>query len=200
MERSFAVDAWEWRDDMRSVEGCIIPYGKVTTVTEPDANGALHTFREKFLPHSIMTQSEYAKRKGAVAGVWFLLEHNETNFDHKIGYVREFREADDGAYAVMRLYDDARISKVRSMLSESHTGLSVSFRDTASPKVLDGVVCRTQVYVDHVAATPVPAYDDARIMAIRESGAAVEDSDGYRHFPHLDELQEWLANMRKAPA
>lgn len=197
MQRSFAVDEWEWRDDMRSVEGCIIPYNRVTSVTEPDNSGALHTYREQFLPRSIMTQSEYARRKGAVAGVWFLLEHNESNFDHKIGYVRELRDGADGAYAVMRLYDDARIEKVRSMLSESHTGLSVSFRDTAAPKVLDGIVSRTQVYIDHVAATPVPCYDDARIMAIRDGEPT--NAESYAHYPHLEELRAWLADIRKVP-
>lgn len=198
MKRSFSVADWQWRDDGRSVEGCIVPYGKVINVTEPDETGTIHSYREKFLPHSLMTQTRYAERKGGAPDVSFLLEHNEHSFDAKIGYVKSLREDDDAAYAVMRLYDGAHLPKVRSMLEESHTGLSVSFRDTAAPKVDNGIICRTQVHIWHVAATPAPAYDEARILAIR-NGTLVEESDEYAHFPKLDEVRAWLDEMRKVP-
>lgn len=190
-ERSYTLDEWQWRDDGRTVEALIVPYLQPTEVTEPDGNGGYVTYREQFLRHSLMAQSTYYKRKGSAAEVTLLMEHNERDFAARIGFAKSLDDAEDGAYGTFRLYDGNDYPKVRSMLDESHTGLSVSFRDTAEPRIRDGITSRTQVFINHVAATPVPCYDTARILAIRETPDHVRDAQ-VSLTPKLDEIREWL--------
>jgi HK97 family phage prohead protease len=121
-----------------------------------------------------------------------LIDHRD-NFDSMIGQAVELDDRDDGAYATFRLYDDDRMTKIRSVLSESHTGLSVMFRDTRPPKIVDGIVSRVQVHIAHVAATATPAYANAGIESIR-STEPIED------MPRLQSVREWLESERAKSA
>jgi len=185
---------FELRDDGRTLTGRIVPYGEIANVVEVDAEtNEMVRYQETFLPHSLAAMAQgFSARGGKFANGQFiplLIDHND-NFDNMVGHATELRDEDDGAYASFRLYDDVRIQKIRSVLTESHTGLSISFRDVRTPKIVNDVVQRVQVFVSHVAATPSPAYQSAGILALR-SNAECEPVT-----PLLNNVKEWLASQR----
>lgn len=180
------------RSDGRTVDGRIVPYGEVVDVLERTAEGIV-SYREQFLPRSCLAMAQSVHKRGNAAFISFLMEHEEHDFDSKIGYATDLRDSDDGAYATFKLYDGNDLDKVRSMLRESHNGLSVSFADVKPPRMLDDVISRVQVHIDHVAATPTPIYAGAAITGMRaDEGYAVET-------PHLNEITAWLNEIRKVP-
>ncbi len=194
MERSFSAGALHLRDDGRTVEGRIVPYNEPADIAEIGKDGSIVRYREQFLPRSCMAMAQAIAKRGNAAFMALLLEHEEHDLDAKIGYATELRDERDGAYATFRLYESRDMDKVQSMLRESHTGLSVHFGDTRPPKLVDDVVSRVQVHIDHVAATPTPCYAGAGITAMRSEIVPVEVGT-----PHLDEIQAWLTEIRKVP-
>jgi phage head maturation protease len=179
------------RDDGRTLHGRIVPYGEVANIAEfDDEKQEIVRYQEQFLPHSLagMVQGFIARggssSKRSQCFVPLLIDHKD-NFDSMIGQATELTDEDDGAYATFRLYEDDRMTKIRSVLTESHTGLSVMFRDTRPPKLVDGIISRVQVHIAHVAATATPAYSLAGIDSIR-SGDPVPDT------PQLQAVRDWL--------
>lgn len=189
---------FELRDDGRTLSGRIVPYGEVASIVERDeSTNDVVRYREQFLPHSFAAMAQGFKARGGDHSqrsnmfVPLLIDHSD-RFDDMIGHAVELNDEDDGAYATFRLYDADNITKVRSILTESHTGLSVSFRELRPPKLIDGVVSRVQVGINHVAATPRPAYANARIESMRnDGGETVIDT------PRLNDVREWLQSQRK---
>lgn len=180
------------RDDGRTLHGRIVPYGEVADIVEfDDTKNEMVRYREQFLPHSLagMVQGFIARggdaSKRSNCFVPLLIDHRD-NFDSMIGQAVELTDADDGAYATFRLYDDDRMTKIRSVLTESHTGLSVMFRDTRAPKLIDGIVSRVQVHIAHVAATATPAYALAGIDSIRSNELPIVET------PQLQRVRDWL--------
>ncbi len=178
------------RDDGRTLHGRIVPYGEVADIAEYDeTKNEIVRYREQFLPRSMAAMVQGFIARGGVSKrsnlfVPLLIDHKD-NFDSMIGQATEMTDADDGAYATFRLYDDDRMTKIRSVLTESHTGLSVMFRDTRPPRVIDGIVSRVQVHIAHVAATATPAYVSAGIDSIR-SNEPIPDT------PQLQSVRDWL--------
>ena len=195
MKTSFIRSAdFELRDDGRTLTGRIVPYNEIANVVEVDSETNEYVrYQETFLPHSLAAMAQgFSARGGKFANGQFiplLIDHND-NFDNMVGHATELRDEDDGAYASFRLYDDARITKIRSVLTESHTGLSISFRDVRTPRIVNDIVQRVQVFVSHVAATPSPAYQNAGILALRSNDECEPVT------PLLNGVKEWLASQR----
>lgn len=156
----------------------------------------LRKFREQFLPRSCLLMAQAMRARGNAAFISFLMDHEEHDFDAKIGYAASLEDREDGAHAVFRLYQSRDIEKVTSMLNESHRGLSINFADRKPPRIVDGIVSRVQVHIDHVAATPTPAYATAGITGMRtiDEIATVEAPT-----PNLDTVRQWLEELRKVP-
>lgn len=188
--RYVGSDSLSLRDDGRTVEGLIVPYGQVTEITESDpTTGETVRYRESFQQGSLARQAQGIQRRGNGTYIRFLLDHDES-FDTWIGALNMLDSREDGAWASFRLYESDDLKKVQSMLRESHTGLSVGFQDYRPPKVLDGVVTRVQVTLRHVAATPVPAYEGALITAMREA-------DPQHETPELEAVKAYLASLKQ---
>lgn len=196
MKRAFTVDDWHVRsdDDGRTVEGKIVPYNEPTRVTERDrVTGEFKTYNEQFLPRSCLAMAQSVHTRGNAGFISFLMDHEEHDFNAKIGYAATLEDRDDGAYATFRLYRSRDLDKIVSMLEESHKGLSVNFADRKPPKVIDDIVSRVQVHIDHVAATPTPCYANAGIMSMRE----IQEFEALT--PNLDAVKAWLEDIRKVP-
>lgn len=194
-KRHFGPDVMHMRDDGRTIEGRIVPYGEVAEVVDihPVAN-RLMRYREQFLERSFTRTIQYAQRRGNAGFIALNFDHDEANFYARIGYATELDEKDDGVYATFRLYEGKDLEKVQSMLRESHSGLSVKFADIKEPKLIDDVVSHVQVALEHVAATPLPTYEGASILAMRsEDQLAVQLTTDT---PNLNEVKAWLAEMR----
>jgi HK97 family phage prohead protease len=190
---------FELRDDGRTLTGCIVPYGVIADIAEMGDDNQIVRYREQFLPHSLAAMAQgFNSRGGKVSResrcfVPLLLDHRD-NFDSMIGHAVELTDQDDGAFASFRLYDDANITKIRSVLTESHTGLSIAFRDVKQPRMIDDVVSRVQVHVGHVAATPIPAYVGAGIESLRNAAGPVSET------PLVNDIRQWLQSERQARA
>jgi len=187
--RAFTPDEpLHMRSDGRSLFGMIVPYMRPAKVVERNQAGDIETYLEQFARGSLTALIQQAGRRGNAGFISLNLEHDE-GLDSRIGYAAELSQTDDGGFAEFRLYEGAQLDKVRSMLAESHRGLSVNFTDL-TPPTLDGeVVTRVQTYIDHVAATPVPTYAGAEVLAMRSDGTLALET------PALDELAEWLATQ-----
>jgi phage head maturation protease len=176
---------WHVRSDENVVEGRIVPFGEPAFVYE---EGEL--YREGFDAGSLTRMEQVIKQRGNATWVGFNLEHDES-FVNKIGYMRSLEQRDDGAWAEFKLYPSTELAKVRAMLEESHTGLSVKFDDITPPREGDdGVRWRTQVHVSHVAATPMPVYEGATITKVRDTGGQTVLAT-----PALDQWSEWIEKL-----
>lgn len=183
-------------DDGRNVIGRMVPFGEVRHIREMIA-GDLDEYDEEFLPGCTARMRQVAlSRGGSPAWIRFTVDH-EQGFDHRIGYCSAMTEDGDGVNTTFRLYDDpVRLDKVRSMLAESHTGLSIEFDDTAAPRIDGDLRQRRQINVSAVTATPVAVYSNARVLAIR----AEDDPLAAAGTPNLDRVRQMIAAMSaKAP-
>lgn len=181
-------------DDGRTLEGMIVPYEQVATILEPDVKShKLIKYQEQFLRGSLAAMAQGFKARGLL-DLPLLMDHVET-LDHRIGYATGLQDRDDGAWASFRIYEDSNLVKIQSMLRESHTGLSISFKDTRQPKLINGVVSRVQVFVGHVAATPTPTYVGAGITAMRSQEDLQEAPR-----PTLEAVRAWLDQERSTGA
>lgn len=174
---------WHFRSERNQVEGRIVPFDEPTVVVEDG-----EVYREVFDHGSLTYMEQYAHNRGNAAWIGLNLEHDES-LPARIGYARTLVQRDDGGYATFQLYDGPDLGKVRQMLKESHTGLSVYFRDRVPPVEIDGIRHRVQVNVAHVAATPLPTYAGAQITAVRHTVDVLDVT------PALDEWDAWLASQ-----
>jgi len=191
MIRSFALpltlDA-----DGRTVFGRIFPFGSIAHIRERNAiTGDIDEYDEEFLPGCTERMRQVAmSRGGAPAWIKFTLDH-EVGFDHRVGYCTTMAEAEGGVDCSFKLYADARLDKVRSMLGESHTGLSIEFDDLAPPIIEGTLQRRRQINIGAVTATPIPVYAEARVLALRSD----EDPVTNAGTPKLDAVRAMLAAM-----
>lgn len=174
---------WHVRADENVVEGRIVPFNEPAIVVEEGER-----YREGFLPGSLTRMEQAVKQRGNASWIAFNLEH-DTSLAARIGYARSIVQRDDGAWAEFQLYPGVDLPKVRAMLEGSHTGLSVFFRDVSPPKEADGIRWRTQVHIDHVAATPMPVYSGATITKVRETDALNLAT------PALDEWTQYVESL-----
>jgi phage head maturation protease len=167
--RSITPAELELRDDGRTVEGLIVPYDEPAPVVDiHPQTGKRQPFTEVFTRGAIARQLQMIddKLRGRPNYIRLNLDHGE-DLPRQIGYARSLTEASDGAHATFGLYDRPDLDLIRSMLKESHDGLSVEFVDHGSS--VDGdYVYRRSVEVRAVAATPMPTYRKAKVLAVRE--------------------------------
>lgn len=185
--RSLDAGGLSFRDDGRTVEGCIVPFGQVADVAEVDPkSGELVRYRERFLPGCTERVRQDAAKRGGPTWVRLNLDH-DGRMDARIGFATALDERAEGVHATFRLYASDNLAKVRSMLEESHRGLSVEFGDIVPPVVEGGVTSRRQIWIGGVACTPVPCYAGAGITALRQQVDA-----GAGGTPKLDAVRAWL--------
>jgi HK97 family phage prohead protease len=173
-----------------------VPYGEIAEVVERDPEtGELSRYQEQFLKGSCARMAQGVHRRGNAAFIKLVLDHDDQSFDAWVGHAVDLRSEEDGAYASFRLYDGNDLPKVRSMLQESHTGLSINFGDIRPPKLIDGVISRVQVAIDHVAATPIPTYSGAGITSMRSA-----DGTDMVGTPNLASVRAFLAELKGTSA
>jgi len=185
--------SWQMRSDGRSVRGRIVPFMEPTTIVDKGER-----FREQFLPGCITALIQVAQRRGNPGFIALNLDHDES-IDARIGVAANLEQLDDGGWADFRLYESRDLDKVRSMLTESHTGLSVMFDDVAAPRLLNGIRSRVQILIRHVAATPWAAYDGARISQMRSESTEPLTLDEIVERPALAEWQSYLDTLTPTP-
>ncbi len=190
MRRAFTSDL-EVSDDGRTVTGRMFPFNKVAHIRELDDAGQLDEYDEAFLPGCTVRMQQIAHRRGGQpAWIKFTVDHLD-NFDARLGYCTVLEEKRDGAWGTFRLYDTPQLTKIRSMLDESHKGLSIEFIDAAPPLIEGSLRQRRQINMSAVTATPIPVYAEAGIVSVRGV-----DAPDFNATPNLSELDRILAELR----
>lgn len=185
--RSLSTE-WTLSEDGRNVRGRIFPFGEVAHIREVN-NGEVDIYDEEFLPGCTHRMRQVAMaRGGAPSWIRFTVDH-EQSFDARLGFCTGLEEADDGAFGGFRLYDGPQLPKIRSMLAESHQGLSIEFDDVVDPIVSGSLRQRRQINIGAVTATPIPIYEGARVLAVRANDDALEAAGT----PNLDQVRAMLA-------
>lgn len=161
--RAYDVSELVLDDDGRTVEGRMVPYNVVQHIR--DVHGE---YDEVITPVGMAPMFQgFRANPRAVRSVEFQLTHSE-NLERLIGCGEEMRDEPEGPYVRFRLYERDDINFVRSVLRESHDGLSIDYGCRVRRTRPDGVIEPLGIHVFAVAATPTPTYATARIMAMRE--------------------------------
>jgi HK97 family phage prohead protease len=152
--RAYATDL-EIRSDGRTVEGVAVPYGQEASI----GRGVVEVFT-----------------RGAFGGtdparVPFTARHPESGDVLPIGPTVELRDDAAGLVGAWRVSKTSFGDDVLELIRDrALTGLSVGFKEVAGGNVWNlerTRVERRAALLHHVAAVPFPAYEDARVLAVR---------------------------------
>ncbi len=147
----------------RTVDLRIVPYDEVALAT--DGHGGVPkgvAYREKFARGAFSHQANAANRVLA-------------NFEHElgiagvVGHGTQLREAPDAFYGSFKLHETPDGDKALMLVREGVLdGVSLEFAPLKSVRSKDGVVVRAKAHLDSIALTRNPAYESARVLALRE--------------------------------
>lgn len=162
--------------DGRTILGLCAPYDVVATV----ADGGI-PYQEIIRPGAFRRSTRAPNR------VLLNYEHR-TDLGNVIGPATDLVERDDGLHGTFRVLPGALGDLALEMIrSGAVTGLSVSAAlHPQGSRIVDGVVERRLLLLDHVAITSSPAYDGAEVLALRSGprqdaiAAALAKSDALR--------------------
>jgi HK97 family phage prohead protease len=171
------ITALEVASDRRSVEALLVPWMTPTDVADV-IDGRVVGYREQFARGSF-TRAEKAPHR-----VMLCWGHSD-DFQNALGRGESFRDTDSGEVGVFRLnVHDA--DRAAALLGD---GMGVSARfESLRPRVgvlerPGALVTREQVHLVHVAAVSNPAYEDARVLAVRQAAEEqVEKARAEREF------------------
>jgi HK97 family phage prohead protease len=146
--------------DENTLEGICVPYG-VTTTKAGHANG------ERFLPGAFADLD--ARNKIRLTD-----SHLEGEFRRPVGVGIEFRDTPTGLLGRFRFYATPEGRGAReNVIEETYGGLSVGFLPVQEQTGSDGAREIVRARLFHVSLVDEPAYDDAKVLAVRS--AASED-------------------------
>jgi HK97 family phage prohead protease len=158
--------------DGRTLVGRVVPYGETATVADLPAG---RRYRESFSAGSFKRNTRAPNR------VLLDFEHG-TTFGDKIGHATELVERDDGLHGVFRTAQAGNGPLALELVEAGVlTGFSVSAEVFRSTRRSDGVVMRTSCNLLAVALCREPAYDSARVEAIRVAPGVLDEADYAEH-------------------
>lgn len=106
---------------------------------------------------------------GASAKIRLTDSHDETG-RRPIGVATEFRDEAAGLFGRFRFYNTPEGRGGReNLLEETYGGLSVGFLPIAERRAEDGAREILKARLFHVSLVDEPAYDDARVLAVRSA-------------------------------
>src|SRR4029077_11555259 len=127
--------------------------------------------------------------------VWLNVEH-EQGFRGAVGHSLRFDDGEDGLRGSFGVDPGSDGDKaLRLVTSGFLSGLSLEFRAIASRRV-DGVVQRVRAQLDRVSLCRYPAYDDARVLAVREEPDELEEEAA---LPAVEVVRSDAVDERLAP-
>jgi HK97 family phage prohead protease len=146
--------------DENTLEGVCVPYA-VTTMKAGHPNG------ERFLPGAFADVDARAK-------IRLTDSHLEGEHRRPVGVGVEFRDTPGGLLGRFRFYATPEGRGAReNVLEETYGGLSVGFVPLQVRRGEDGAREVVKARLFHVSLVDEPAYDDAKVLAVRS--AASED-------------------------
>jgi HK97 family phage prohead protease len=152
-------DAMLEAKDGRIVEGCCVPYGEASRVTDD----GVETYYEVFEPGAFRKQLRAASR------LELRYEHRD-ELAHSIGVCRDLHEEAAGLFGTFAIHQgafgDQALELVRSGILP---GFSVGFSDrfTHWKRTAEGTVVRSNCELHEVSLVRIPAYAGALVTATR---------------------------------
>lgn len=168
--RSFAAELSA--GDGRTVDVRIVPYGE--QITHNDGHGGVPKgvpYKEEFVSGVFAHQVNAANRVLA-------------NFEHHpglggvVGHGLSLREASDGFYGSFRIHETPDGDKALTLIREKVLeGVSVEAKPVRSERTAAGVVRRVKAHMFAIAFTRFGAYENARVLALREEADLIVDEE-----------------------
>lgn len=180
--------------DGRTVDVRIVPFGE--TARAIDGLGGVAKgipYEEEWMPNVFERQTKAANR------ILLNVEH-ERGISGIVGHGIALRQEADGYHGSFRLHETPDGEKALHLVKEGvYTGVSLEAFPQRSIRAASGVIQRVKGILDAVALCRVPAFDGARVLAVREEQAIVLDSDLYPSSPDPEVLARCRALGLKMP-
>lgn len=157
---------------------------QMTDFEARDAGNGTHELTGLCVPYDVPTTKVGARpevfRPGAFAGAVDavgkvrLTDHNHSRDKRPVGVATHLEERAGGLYGRFRFYDTPEgEAAYRNVREETYGGLSIGFvavrtRDTAVGREV------LEARLHHVSLVDEPAYDDAKVLALRHAPIADE--------------------------
>ena len=138
--------------------------------------------------------------RGAFDGIERRANRIRVNRDHQlertVGRATSFHPArDEGLVAQVKIANTDLGNDTLELASDGCLDASAGFLPMQGGMRWDGpnAYTVTKAWLGHIALTPQPAYEDAKVLAVRTAAAAPASQT-----PNLDQYREWLAAERLA--
>lgn len=155
--------------DGRTADVRIVPYGE--RIVHNDGRGGVPKgvpYTEEWVPGAFANQ---VKATGREREVQLKFGHRDGLAD-VVGHGVIFREQSDGLYGSFKFLEHDDGDKALLLVREGViTGLSLEATAKKSIRTAAGIIQRVKGHLYAVALTGVPAYDGARVLALREEAA-----------------------------
>lgn len=149
------------RSGEHTLDGICVPYG-VTTLKAGYPKG------ERFLPGA------FADVASSRAKVRLTDVHDDTG-RRPLGVATEFRDTEAGLIGTFRFYNTPEgRGGWENVVEETYGGLSVGFMPVEEQRGADGAREVAKARLFHVSLVDEPAYEDARVLAVRSATPDVE--------------------------
>jgi HK97 family phage prohead protease len=151
------------RSGERTLEGLCVPYGRTTTK-------AGYPHGERFVAGAF---ADLVEARGAK--IRLTDSHAPDDLRRPLGVATEFRDTDEGLFGTFRFYNTPEgRGGWENAQEETYGGLSVGFLPVEERRAEDGAreVVRARLF--HVSLVDEPAYEDARVLAVRSARPDVE--------------------------
>jgi HK97 family phage prohead protease len=188
------------RADPHTLEGRLVPWSEPTVVAELDEEGRPDRYTEIWERGAFDTQVR-SDNTGVIRKIALRDEHIDGL--GKIGWALQLQDRDDGLWGKFRVRE-AALADVSQMYEDGIDGLSIGFHPLRAGTRIeargtaDERRYRSKAYINHVALVATPAYDGARVMALRDADELVADSEAdHARTQFLAEIDSWLVDNRQ---
>jgi HK97 family phage prohead protease len=168
----------------REIDVLAVPYDTETTIFERG-----ETFLESIAPGAFGNVSTRADR------VRVFRDHRP---DRVVGKCRMLdADRSDGLHATLRIAKTDLGDETLALAAEGMLDVSIGF----SPRTEQWTVGRTAVrrtscWLHELSMVPLPAYETANVLAVREQITEAAPTPARSATPYLDELRDWQTLMR----
>ena len=185
--RTVAFDGMETRTDddgFRHLVGVVVPWAGEYRM----ANGMTESFERSAFAKTLQERGDKIP----------LYQQHESRSTLPVGNSVEWQNTNDGLVADFRMARTERAAEVLSLAADGMvTGLSVGFVPVRSRTETRGDtrhIVRVEARMDHVGFVSQPAYDGARVLAVRHF-----DADDPATAPRLARWRSAFALLDKTP-
>jgi HK97 family phage prohead protease len=175
--------------DGRTIDVRIVPYGE--KITHDDGHGGV----AKGIPYTeewkygAFADQVRAAEVGRAKKVYVNFEHRQ-DLQSLIGHGLTLRESADGFYGSFALHENADGDKALMLVREGvldGISLEVPSRTLKSVRTAAGIVQRVKAHLNGIALCRFPAFQNSRVLAIREEAEIIDEIESSAPDPELIE-------------